>query len=121
MVDRDDGRGGRAQPARLPAAELARAVRDVLGPDLAAEAAGATDAGTLDGWAAGTLTPDAEAVITLRHADEVVRLLLEREEPETVRAWFGGMNPELDDRSPASLLPTDFAAVVGAARAFLAG
>ena len=121
MVDRDDGRDGRRQPARLPAAELARAVRDVLGPDLAGEAAGAPDAGVLDGWAAGTLTPDAEAVINLRRAGEVVRLLLEREGPDTVRAWVGGMNPELDDRSPASLLATDFAAVVGATRAFLAG
>ncbi len=49
-----------------------------------------------------------------------MQLLLQREGPETVRAWFAGMNPELDDRSPASLVTTNPVAVVGAARAFLA-
>lgn len=46
--------------------------------------------------------------------------------PEVARAWFQGLNPQLDDRSPARLLregdlDETGPAVLGAARAFLAG
>lgn len=40
----------------------------------------------------------------------------------TIRAWFMGMNPQLDDVSPAEALAEDrFREVLAAARAFLAG
>ena len=39
---------------------------------------------------------------------------------ETVRAWFVGMNPDLDDRAPALVLGEDPVGVLQAARAFLA-
>src|SRR5262245_7022291 len=35
------------------------------------------------------------------------RLLLQTEAPSTIRAWFSGMNPELDDRAPALVLADD--------------
>lgn len=46
--------------------------------------------------------------------------------PKVARAWFQGLNPQLDDRSPARLLregdlDETGPAVLGAARAFLAG
>lgn len=110
----------RRQPARVPVPEVARCLQDVLGQRLAAEAVGVRDPKAVGAWARGARAPHPATTLHLRHAYEVVQLLLEQEGAETVRAWFGGMNPELDDRSPASLLAADPAAVVGAARAFLA-
>ena len=111
----------RRHPARVPVPEIARCVQAVLGQRLAAEAAGVRDPKAVGAWARGAREPHPQTAVHLRHTYEVVQLLLEREGPETVRAWFAGMNPDLDDHSPASLLATDPVAVVGAARAFLAG
>ena len=48
--------------------------------------------------------------------------LLAEESPHTVRAWFLGLNPQLDDESPAqSIREGDFRDVLVAAKAFLAG
>jgi hypothetical protein len=38
-----------------------------------------------------------------------------------VRAWFMGMNPELDDQAPARVLRREPERVLQAARQFLAG
>ena len=53
-------------------------------------------------------------------------MLAEAESPAIAQAWMQGLNPQLDDRSPARLLRDgdldDIGpAVVGAARAFLVG
>ena len=52
--------------------------------------------------------------------DQVVQLLLQVDSAETVRAWFSGMNPDLDDRPPATVLADEPGRVLQAARAFLA-
>ena len=111
----------RRQPARVPVSESARCLQDVLGQRLAAEAVGVRDPKAVGAWARGARRPHPQTAVRLRCAYEVVQLLLEQEGTETVRAWFAGMNPDLHDRSPASLLSTDPVAVVGAALAFLAG
>ena len=103
----------------VPAAELTRALRDLLGERLTAVIAGVGDAGALEAWAQGA-TPPAEAEQRLRHAYELARLLLQHEEPDSVRAWFMGSEPRLDDRAPAQVLGEDPAAVAHAARGFLA-
>ncbi len=56
----------------------------------------------------------------LRQAYQIVRLLMERESAETVRAWFVGMNPDLDDQAPVLVLPEEPVRVLQAARSFLA-
>jgi len=53
-------------------------------------------------------------------------MLADRDDPRVVQAWFAGLNPQLDDRSPARLLREGDLhevgpLVIGAARAFLAG
>jgi hypothetical protein len=57
----------------------------------------------------------------LRQAYQGTQFLLEAEAPDTVRAWFMGMDPYLDDQAPALVLRDDPAAVLRAARAFRAG
>jgi hypothetical protein len=62
----------------------------------------------------------------LRVALQVALPLAESESPEIAQAWFQGLNPQLDDRSPARLLREGELeevgpAVIAAARAFLIG
>ena len=119
-VERPD-RLVRRQPARVPVQGVACFLQRVVGPRLAAEAVGVRDPKATGARARGVRLPHPQTAIHLRHADEVVQLLLEREGAETAPAWFAGVNPELDDLSSALQLATQPAAVVGAARAFLAG
>ena len=70
--------------------------------------------------------PSAEVQQRLRLALQVALPIAEADGKEIAQAWFQGLNPQLDDRSPARMLRDgDFdeagPAVVGAARAFLAG
>ena len=57
---------------------------------------------------------------------QVALLLSEQDSPRVVQAWFQGLNPHLEDRSPARLLRDGELDEVGplvlaAARAFLVG
>ena len=73
-------------------------------------------------WAAGERAPRAEHEQRLRCAYQTFHLLLAEESPHTVRAWFLGLNPQLDDQSPAQIIREgDFRDVLVAAKAFLAG
>lgn len=56
----------------------------------------------------------------LNNAWKIARMLTQAEAPSTVRAWFAGKNPMLDDQAPAILLASDPDAVRRAARDFLA-
>jgi len=108
---------------RVSPAEGATALRDVLTPRLAAYVTGVDATRTVARWAQGeTARLCADHAIRLRAADEIVRLLgRAHESPETIQAWFLGMNPVLDDRSPAlALREGDHAGARAAAVAFLA-
>ncbi len=97
-------------------------LQDVLGQKLVAHMAGVADPKTVGRWARGERTPRNDAEHRLREAYRIFQLLLTQESPHTVRAWFVGLNPQLDDESPASAIGegrTRDALV--AAKAFLAG
>lgn len=62
----------------------------------------------------------------LRVALQVALSLAAAESPEIAQAWFQGLNPQLDDRSPARMLREGELeevgpAVIAAGRAFLIG
>jgi hypothetical protein len=62
----------------------------------------------------------------LRLALQVALMIADADGPEVARAWFQGLNPQLDDRAPARLLRDGDLdevgrEVVAAARAFLVG
>jgi hypothetical protein len=105
---------------RIDVAPLARSLQDVLGQRLVAVIAGVSDAKAVGKWARGERSPHPEAERRLRDAFHLTQLLLPRESAETVRAWFIGMNPDLDDQAPALVLANDPHAVFLAARNFLA-
>jgi hypothetical protein len=96
-------------------------LQEVLGQKLVAHIAGVADPRTVARWAAGERSPRTEHEQRLRCAYQTFQLLLAGESPHTVRAWFLGLNPQLDDQSPAqSIREGDFRNVLVAARAFLA-
>lgn len=95
-------------------------LNEVLGSRLTAVVAGVSDAKAVKEWAKGERTPHPDTAQRLREAYRVVLLLMHTESAETVRAWFRGMNPELEDRAPAIVLAEDPVRVLQAARSFLA-
>jgi hypothetical protein len=100
--------------------ELVRYLQDVLGVRLTALLAGVADTQMLSGWVSEELRPDPVAERRLRDAFRIAELLLQEESPQAVRSWFLGMNPELDDRSPALALADAPELVAEAARNFIA-
>jgi hypothetical protein len=107
-----------AMRSSLP--DVARELGSILGQRLTAVIAGVSDAKAIAKWARGERTPRPDSEQRLRNAYYITTLLLQAESPSTVRAWFSGMNPELDDRAPALLFGEDAARVLQAARTFLA-
>jgi hypothetical protein len=100
--------------------EIAAALQLLLGRELTALAAGIQSARTVGLWARGETEPHAATEERLRNAYRVVVLLREGGETErTVRAWFAGMNPHLDDRAPAQVIGENPTAVLAAAKDFL--
>jgi hypothetical protein len=117
-VPADQGAHGLA--TRLELSLLVRSLQDILGQRLVAVIAGVSDAKAVGKWARGSRSPHPETERKLRDAFHITQLLLQQESAETVRAWFIGMNPDLDDQAPALLIAEDPQAVLGAARNFLA-
>jgi hypothetical protein len=104
--------------AQVP--EIAATLQQLLGRELTALVAGIQSARTVGLWARGETEPHAANEDRLRNAYRVVVLLRESGETErTVRSWFTGMNPHLDDRAPAQVIGEDPAAVLAAAKDFL--
>ena len=108
------------EAAQTPVAEVAAYLARALGTDLTALVVRAEDVATVERWAASDGRPDATSEAWLRAAYVVTRLLTLVDAPATVRAWFLGQNPLLDDASPAALLSEDAPAVLQAARHFAA-
>jgi hypothetical protein len=110
------------QAVQATTQEAARTLLDVLGGALAAYVLGVKDRKTIQRWATGTvqgIRPASE--VTLRGVYEIILLLARFEGTGTIRAWFLGMAPEVDDMAPAraihdGLLPQ----AMSAARAFIA-
>ncbi|MGV8882054.1 MAG: hypothetical protein ACOH19_07850 [Rhodoglobus sp.] len=77
---------------------------------------------TIQRWIAGEHSPGPEEERRLRDAFQVYRTIATVEGDHTIRAWFMGMNPQLDDDAPADALAANRAKdVMSAARAFVNG
>jgi hypothetical protein len=105
---------------RLDLPTQVRSLQDVLGQRMVAVVAGVSDAKAVGKWARGERTPHPDAERRLRDAYQITQMLLQYESAETVRAWFTGMNPDLDDQAPALTLGEHPHDVLLAARNFLA-
>jgi hypothetical protein len=102
--------------------EVVKYLQEVLGQKLVAYIAGVSEPRTVSRWASGERTPRGDHEQRVRCAYQIFQLLLAEEAPHTVRAWFLGLNPQLDDESPADAIRKGmFREVVVAAKSFLAG
>ncbi len=103
-------------------ADIARFLQETLGQKLVGYMAGISDPKAVGDWARGGRHPRAEAEVRLRTAFQVFHLLQNEESPHTVRAWFVGINPQLDDETPAEAIREgQLKHVLIAAKAFIAG
>lgn len=109
---------------RLTAPELVARLRDLLGAKLVAYLGSVKETRAVRQWAEGDRTPSSDVIARLRVAYQVASQMTSTDSPAVVQAWFQGMNPRLDDESPARLLregdlDTDGPTVLAAARAFM--
>lgn len=109
---------------RVSVQEAATLLQDTLTRRVTAYVAGVADGKTVTRWVTGDVTEikSQETEQRLRRAYEIARLLLKFDSPNTVRAWFTGMNPHLDDASPAQAIRDGkLREAMTAARSFVAG
>lgn len=94
-----------AQAIRLETPTLIKELRDLLGAKLVAYLGGVRETRAVRQWAEGTrAVQDSADERRLRLAYQVATLIAERDSAGVVQAWFQGLNPDLEDRSPARLL-----------------
>ncbi len=112
---------------RMTDHEIVADLREVLGPRLVAFIGSQTETRAVHEWADGIRAiRSRETVERLRLAYRIARMLSEFAGRTTAVSWMMGLNPYLDDRSPARLLregdlEADGPEILGAARAFVAG
>ena len=112
------------QSVRLATSALVGELRDLLGAKLVAYLGGVRETRAVRQWADGTRAVQDEAdEHRLRLAYQAAALIAATDDPGVVQAWFQGLNPQLEDRSPARLLREGNVDEVGpmvlaAARAF---
>jgi hypothetical protein len=111
------------QAVVTPVDDVASFLQDLLGRRLVAYVAGVKDAKTVSRWASGEVgSVRQESEERVRTAYEVAQLLVRFDSPRIVKAWFIGLNPQLDDVSPAETIREGrLKEAKAAARAFVAG
>jgi hypothetical protein len=97
----------------------------LIGRKLTAFVASIRDTRAIDRWLQDA-RPQKDVEARLRLAYHVAAMLAEFDSPAVIQAWLLGLNPELDDAVPVSLLregdiEVDGKRVLSAARAFVAG
>lgn len=107
-----------AEAVRGDASWVAARLQEALGREVVAAIAG-RDPRQVSRWVAGTARPPLREMQLLRDTYQIVQVLADVEADEVVRAWFLGMNPQLEDISPMEALAAGRVRdVLGAARAF---
>lgn len=108
-----------SKSVQLDIGDVAADLQQHLGHDLLAVIVN-KDVRTLTRWSSGTAHPPGAEEKLLRDAYLVLEVLLTLEESSVSRAWFMGMNPQLDDASPAEALAAGQAwLVLAAARSYI--
>ncbi|MEO8907780.1 MAG: hypothetical protein ABI310_06835 [Microbacteriaceae bacterium] len=104
---------------QLSVPEIVGHIQSVLGRELLALITG-KDGRTVTRWISGPQRPPRAEEKLIRDTFQVLEVLLTVQDPSVVRAWFMGMNPQLDDQSPAEVLAEGGVRdVMAAARAFI--
>lgn len=102
--------------------EITKHLIENLGPKLVAHMVG-RDPQAVQRWAKGDQRPQQDDIERrLRAVFSIYELITQNDTRYVARAWFLGMNPQLDDASPAEAVANgDLREAMAAARAFTAG
>jgi hypothetical protein len=110
-----------SESVRITVEDLITTLTEKLGTKLVAFMVD-KDPSSVGRWRSGRSKPSDEAVRTMRSAYQVFQMLERHDSDATIRAWFMGMNPQLDDASPLEALQDGRnREVMAAARAFATG
>jgi len=90
--------------ARVDFPVLVEELSEILGPKLVAYIAGDCEARAVRQWSTGEREARAPIPERLRLALQVAWLIAQHDSASVARAWFQGLNPQLDDRSAARLV-----------------
>ncbi len=104
---------------------VVRSLVSIIGRKQTAYIASVKDARAIDRWLENA-SPQKDVEPRIRLAYHVASMLHQVDSAGVVQAWFVGLNPELNDAVPITLLregnlETDGKRVLNAARAFVAG
>jgi len=118
--------GAYERAARIDFPVVVKELADLLGPKLVAYIAAVTETRAVRQWAERKREARDPIPARLRLALHVALLIAHHDDARVAQAWFQGLNPQLDDRSPARLLREGDLDEVGplvlsAARAFVTG
>ena len=100
---------------RRDASQLTDGLRSILGAQLVAYIGGVQETRAVREWAEGSRRPSAMVIERLRLAYRAARLLERRDSSGVIQAWFQGLNPQLEDESPAKIIREGEPSMVGAA------
>ena len=114
----------RAVQASFP--EIVAELAIILGKKMTAYLGGVKDTRVVERWINAGVEPYRDADRRIRLAYQIAKTLSDHDPTRVVQAWFTGLNPELQDRSPIRLLREEDPDKVGpellnAMRAYLAG
>ena len=112
--------------ARIEFPVVVKELAGLLGRKLVAYITGVTETRAVRQWAEGKRDAREPIPARLRLALQIALLIARYDNARVAQAWFQGLNPQLDDRSPARLLREGELEEVGplvlsAARAFVSG
>jgi hypothetical protein len=104
---------------KTPISEIVLELREVLGSAVIALLSG-VNIRNVQRWIDSESEPQDSAAQKLRAAYAAIKTISAVDEPAVIRAWFIGMNDQLDDFSPTeSLAEGKLREVLGAARAYV--
>lgn len=93
------------EAARMNSQQLVAALCDLLGQKLVAHLGRVRETRAVRQWAHGTRTLSNNADLErLRIAYRAARLIAQKDGATVAQTWFQGLNPLLDDKTPAALL-----------------
>jgi hypothetical protein len=108
-----------ARSVELSVCDVAAGLQENLGQALLSVIVD-RDIRTVTRWVSGDVQPPQASEQRLRDAFHIVTLLVSADAAPVARAWFMGMNPQLNDETPAEVLADGRAReVLAAARAFV--
>ena len=121
-----DPNGANRRAVQASFSEIVAELAEILGKKLTAYIGGVKDTRVIERWMQGGVEPYRDADQRVRLAYQIAKTLSEHDSPRVVQAWFTGLNPEMQDRTPIRLLREEDVEKVGpellnAMRAFLAG